>query len=159
MKLARLLLVALLGVGAFIQPSFAQESPECSDGADNDGDGNIDYPADTHCTSEQDDTESFEGVRDYFPTIRYNARRNLFLGDVPAEAETCSSYRGVLLKKVRDGADATVGRALTSRSGDWSIRKGDPHGRFYARILRAVKETPDGYVICEGDRTPTIRLP
>lgn len=33
-------------------------SPQCSDGIDNDGDGNIDYPADTGCTSESDNTES-----------------------------------------------------------------------------------------------------
>lgn len=34
--------------------------PECSDGADNDGDGHIDHPADPQCTSPQDDSEAPE---------------------------------------------------------------------------------------------------
>lgn len=31
---------------------------ECSDGADNDGDGNVDFPSDAQCTSPSDDDES-----------------------------------------------------------------------------------------------------
>jgi len=34
------------------------DRPECNDGKDNDGDGEIDYPADSDCTSPYDDSES-----------------------------------------------------------------------------------------------------
>ncbi len=31
--------------------------PQCSDGKDNDGDGNVDYPEDKECSAKDDDSE------------------------------------------------------------------------------------------------------
>jgi hypothetical protein len=39
------------------------EFPECSDGVDNDEDGNIDFPADLQCTSAEDDSELAPGFQ------------------------------------------------------------------------------------------------
>ena len=62
--LACLLLVALFGPFSHIKgagiSSFSltiQPSPQCDDGGDNDGDGSIDYPDDSGCSSSSDDSE------------------------------------------------------------------------------------------------------
>lgn len=39
-----------------------QNTPECNDGVDNDGDGRIDYPNDLGCADVNDDTEDSEGT-------------------------------------------------------------------------------------------------
>ena len=40
-----------------LTPGGSSGKPECSDGEDNDGDGLVDYPNDTGCTSADDDSE------------------------------------------------------------------------------------------------------
>ncbi|MBN2101975.1 MAG: hypothetical protein JW716_03840 [Candidatus Aenigmarchaeota archaeon] len=51
--------VLILAVGLFaLAPATNAAKPECSDKIDNDGDGNVDYPADAGCTSKQDNDES-----------------------------------------------------------------------------------------------------
>jgi hypothetical protein len=83
-------LPALLFVLLMASSSTVAATPRCSDRADNDGDGLVDYPADPGCTSGTDDTElgnppthgwifcanehefcSFSGTRE----VRYGANR------------------------------------------------------------------------------------
>lgn len=47
----------LVASGSFVTPNCAP-SPQCADGADNDGDGQIDYPNDLGCQNSSDDNES-----------------------------------------------------------------------------------------------------
>lgn len=49
------------GGGALVEIRFTVA--QCDDGIDNDGDGLIDYPADTGCTSASDETETYDTVK------------------------------------------------------------------------------------------------
>jgi hypothetical protein len=54
------------GEGTFV---YLFGGPSCSDGTDDDHDGNADYPADTQCASAGDANERLSGAQTYAPTV------------------------------------------------------------------------------------------
>ena len=138
------------------------DEPECSDGADNDGDGATDFPDDVDCQSVEDDSEEDVGGRfESNITIRYDrdAQPAAFKGKVGSPRSECKVGRTVVLKKVVPGPNRTVGQDTTNRNGNWRIVKRRARGRFYAVVRGQTKQSASGAtVVCLKDRSVTIRV-
>jgi hypothetical protein len=89
-------------------------------------------------------------------TIRYNTSGDAFRGQVFSGRASCRANRTVRLYKVRPGPDRFIGRDRTNQLGVWRIPRDNPHGRFYARVLRRVTTGYAHFHRCLGDRSPTI---
>ncbi len=134
--------------------------PECDNGIDDDGDGKIDFPADRQCENPEDNSERDIGGRFASTiTIRYDADDNAFKGSVASARGGCQRDRRVILKRVRAGRDPVLGRDQTGRFGNYRIRKARAFGRFYTIVRPKRFTTAAGaLIVCERDRSPTIRL-
>lgn len=136
--------------------------PECSDGLDNDNDGQTDFPNDPDCSNVEDDSETDVGGRfESNISIRYNraARPRAFKGKVGSPRAECKAGRLVRLKKVVPGPNRTVGQDTTNENGNWRVVKRRARGRFYAVVRAQSKVSASGAtLVCGGDRSVTIRV-
>jgi hypothetical protein len=132
----------------------------CNDGMDNDGDGLVDVPEDDGCFSYSDGNE----LTCHWPcrrpkvTIRYTARRDLFVGDV-AHPGTCAPDRTVVVMEDRR-RDRIVGRATSGDDGRWSVSFATARGSFFAVLESRTFVSSEGDTTrCAEDRSKTIRVP
>ncbi len=89
-------------------------------------------------------------------TISYSHEFFTFSGEVRS-ATRCERRRDVVLKRVREGRDPIVGRDVTNRRGRWSVRVPGADGRFYAKVLKRTFVDNETRVICQADRSRTVR--
>ncbi|MDQ3982914.1 MAG: hypothetical protein M3271_09585 [Actinomycetota bacterium] len=92
-------------------------------------------------------------------TIAYEAGKSpKFTGKVGSDARECRRARDVTVKKVKRGADLTVGKATTNAKGKYVVPARQSNGRFYAKVSKATVENEDGQTIrCGAARSRTIR--
>ena len=92
-------------------------------------------------------------------TITYEAGKSpKFAGKVGSDEAMCKRARDVTIKKVRKGADRTVGKATTNTKGVYTVPARQAKGRFYAKVSKATVENDDGQTItCSPARSKTIR--
>ena len=88
-------------------------------------------------------------------TIRYVAPA--FKGVVKT-ATKCKGQRQVVVRRIRKGPDALIGRDTTGADGKWSVREPDANGRYYAKVLRRAFTSSGTQVVCQGDRSVTRRV-
>ena len=89
-------------------------------------------------------------------TIRYNTDQNQFQGKVLSDRQACVRNRTVNVFKALVGADRLIGTATTGEFGFWSLPKADPHGNYYARVLRRHFGGYGHSHLCLGDRSRVI---
>jgi len=85
------------------------------------------------------------------------SRNDPFHGHV--SSTFCHKNRTVKVfhKRVPTGHHLSL-KAKTDQVGRWAIDADNAHGRFYARVPRAVKHRADGTkVVCDTDRSATHR--
>ena len=91
-------------------------------------------------------------------TIAYNGRRNVFTGRVTSESARCEAGRGVVVKKVKRGKDATVGKARTNRRGRYAVAERNAEGRYYSKVKRKqFAGRNNRTIVCKPARSRTIR--
>lgn len=69
----------------------------------------------------------------------------------------CKAKREVVLKRVQEGPNATVGRDTTNRSGEWRVVEGAAKGRYYAKLLKRTFTQGDVKVVCGAARSRTVQ--
>jgi hypothetical protein len=62
------------------------------------------------------------------------------------------------VRKVRKGPDKLVGKATTNAKGKWSVPEADPHGRFYAKVLKRIFMQGDNEVTCGGAKSKVLKV-
>ena len=63
-----------------------------------------------------------------------------------------------MIKKVKRGADPTVGKATTNTKGRYSAPARQANGRFYSKVSKATVENDDGETItCGAARSRAIK--
>jgi Bacterial Ig-like domain (group 1) len=134
---------------------------ECSDGIDNDGDGQVDFPADPGCDDAQDDTEVSEGSETIFAdsevTIGYG--KGAFKGQVTSTDDRCEPQRVVKIKKAKPGKDGNAGSDTTNAQGRYRVSKPNADGRYYARVAkREITLATGDVLVCRGARSSTIKV-
>ncbi|MDQ4124687.1 MAG: hypothetical protein M3134_03675 [Actinomycetota bacterium] len=92
-------------------------------------------------------------------TLTYKSGRNAkFAGKVDSDEPMCKRARKVTIKKVKRGADPTVGTATTNTKGKYTAPARRANGRFYAKVSKATVENQNGETItCGAARSRTIR--
>ena len=92
-------------------------------------------------------------------TIAYDAGRNpKFTGKVGSAEPMCKRGRDVTVKKVKRGADQTVGKGLTNIKGKYSVPARNGKGRFYAKVSKETTQNDDGdRITCQAAKSRTIR--
>ena len=88
-------------------------------------------------------------------TIKYVAPA--FKG-VVRTATKCKDQRQVVVRRIRKGPDALVGRDTTGADGKWQVREPSANGRYYAKVLRRTFTSSGTQVVCQGDRSATRRI-
>lgn len=132
--------------------------PECSDGADNDHDGAIDFPADHGCVSELDDSEFQEAPpAPSRVVVAFNQRTHRFVGWVASSLDKCKVNRAVVLYRVEPGRDRALWWAATAASGAWRTRSfPSVHGRFYAIVTEVVVRVEQDFARCLDGRSAQV---
>jgi hypothetical protein len=82
-------------------------------------------------------------------------RHGRFRGVLSSPVAGCEVGRQVLVLKVRRGADARVGTAITRADGSWRLAKAKKRGRYYATSVRVA--VPDR-AECPAVRSRTVRI-
>ena len=92
-------------------------------------------------------------------TIAYESGRNpKFTGKVGSGEPMCKRARDVTVKKVKRGADLTVGKAVTNAKGVYNVPARNANGRFYSKVSKSTTENDDGErVTCQAARSKAIR--
>ena len=92
-------------------------------------------------------------------TIAYEGGKSpKFTGKVGSAEPMCKRARDVTVKKVKRGADQTVGKAVTNRRGKYTVPARNGNGRFYAKVSKATVENDDGdRVTCQAAESKRIR--
>ena len=106
---------------------------------------------------ETEDCESRINI-DYRTNFSDQDPRNAFVGSVSSEAKSCESARPVVVKKVKKGSDAVVGRTTTNAKGKYKVFERNPRGRFYAKVKKSEGTAGGSPVLCLGDRSKTITV-
>ncbi|MDQ4025651.1 MAG: hypothetical protein M3217_09220 [Actinomycetota bacterium] len=89
-------------------------------------------------------------------TISYSGRA--FKGKVDSGEPMCKRARRVQIKKIKDGKDPTVARAVTNARGAYTAPEPNARGRFYAQVAKSTTENDDGdRVTCQAARSKAIR--
>jgi hypothetical protein len=91
-------------------------------------------------------------------TIHWNSGADKFAGKVSSTDNGCVQGRTVKVFKVRVGADHLVGSNTTGATGRYSISRAGAHGKYYAKVTKAVSGTYGSTEVCDGDRSPTITV-
>lgn len=112
-----------------------------------------------HDADEADAPAAQQASCDSTVTIAYEAGKNpKFTGKVGSDEPMCKRARDVTIKKVKRGADRTVGKATTNAKGKYTVPARQTRGRFYAKVSKATTENGDGQpVTCKPARSRTIR--
>ena len=89
-------------------------------------------------------------------TIRYTGLA--FKGAVKSVGK-CEPRREVVVRKIRRGPDAVIGRDTTNSRGGWKVaeRNAKP-GRYYAKVLKRVFTQSDVQITCKGARSDNERV-
>lgn len=134
------------------------DPPECSDGIDNDADGDTDVD-DPSCFSEHDPTEATTDPVDerYERTVtlafsEWSRDRVVVFGRVEVAAAVAECIEGVPVRIHRrsGGGWTRAATVSTSRTGWYVVVLPDLAGRYRATALRHVAVPPDGsYVVCD----------
>lgn len=140
-------------------------NPACSDGVDNDGDGQVDGN-DPGCSGPNDTTEGDGGTGGGEKirvatnlTIRYDAEANAFKGAAGSSRKRCQRGRLVRVKKIVPGPNRTIGRDRTNKFGNWRVDKRRVNGRYYAVVTKKKFTLPSGDIlVCQRDRSVIIKL-
>lgn len=92
-------------------------------------------------------------------TIAYESgKAPKFTGKVGSDEPMCRRARDVTVKKVKRGADPTVGKATTNAKGKYTVPARNANGRFYAKVSKATVENDEGQTItCGGARSRAIK--
>lgn len=91
-------------------------------------------------------------------SLSISYKRGAFKGRVRSDSRRCETGRRIVLKKVKPGKDATVGRDRTDGDGRWKIPKRKPEGRYYAKAKRKQYDGGDNRtIVCKAARSRTIR--
>jgi hypothetical protein len=90
-------------------------------------------------------------------TISINYARTAFTGAVNSAAK-CEPKRKVIVRKVRKGPDTLIGKDTTDNKGKWSVAFEDPHGKYYAKVLKRVFTQLDTEVTCNGAKSKVLRV-
>jgi hypothetical protein len=91
--------------------------------------------------------------------ITLNKNRKRWSGTVFSDDERCVAGRTVRLKKARRGrADKVVQTTTTGEAGGYSMRHKANAGRYYAKLVRSQFAEDINTVVCQGDRSRTIRV-
>ena len=88
-------------------------------------------------------------------TIRYVTPA--FKGIVKT-ATKCKDQRQVVVRRIRQGPDALVGRDTTGADGKWNVRESGADGRYYAKVLKRSFTSSGNQIVCQGDRSETRRV-
>jgi hypothetical protein len=96
-------------------------------------------------------------------TINFKRSKNLFFGKLKSSFEGCKPGRKVRLKKVKKGADPTVGKDTSGSDGSWSIKKTNgrrfPNGKYYAIAKPKTLTTIGGdQVDCQKGKSKTRKV-
>ena len=147
---------------ASINVLAGEGDPECSDGLDNDGDGDIDGN-DPGCADAADDDESDDPPPppnrvDTDVTFGHNNSGNSpFFGRVDSDKKKCEKNRLVKVKKT--GSGNTVAKDRTDGSGNWRKKHGKnlKDGRYFAKVKKKQFTNSKGrLIICRGAKSPSF---
>ena len=131
---------------------------ECSDGVDNDGDGDIDGNDGGCADGDNDESTGDEPdreVRNTTVTGRYDDSQNRHEGRIKAKPRKCKVGRVTIVKQVQPGADDVVGRDKTNSDGEFTVRDPNADGTFYSVAKRKAFTNANGVrIICKKDRSP-----
>ena len=131
--------------------SSGAPDPECSDGADNDGDGLIDFPNDPGCSSANDDSEA-DGGGDTPSTISAKYKNKAIKGKVGSDVGACVGGRKVIVKK----GTKTVGSDTTANSGAYSVKVGKKKGKYQAIVKP--RSVDGGAVQCLQEKSKKVTV-
>ena len=122
---------------------IVQEDPACDDGADNDGDGFIDFPDDPGCDSDADDSE--EPFNSPDPTKTNHPRntnikfdhsgrdRLTIFGDLDAPGfPECHKQEIIKVQRRTNGRWVTKKTTSTNGKGKWAVEINDMVSKFRA---------------------------
>lgn len=92
--------------------------------------------------------------------IHWKGHHHRFKGNVDSKKEQCVHGRTVDVFKVRQGPNRLIGSDVTGNRAKYSIKykKKNPHGKFYAKVL---KSSSGGYGhshVCQKARSDTIKI-
>jgi hypothetical protein len=125
---------------------------ECSDGVDNDGDGEIDLN-DRDCRSADDPSEA--PLTQTSVTLRYKRRPPRgFTGQVGTGYARCQRGRRVVIRRTDHGI---VGRDRTDGDGNFFVPFPPRRGFYQARVLERTVTINGEPFTCSADRSPVIR--
>ncbi|MGH2808037.1 MAG: hypothetical protein ACRDKT_12270 [Actinomycetota bacterium] len=137
---------------ATIAWSTAPHFPECNDGVDNDGDGNVDL-ADRGCRDASDDIEA---DADPSVTLRFRSRRPRgFIGMVSHPVAGCRTRRLVTVRRIGSGV---IGRDRTGPEGRYFEAANRRPGRYRARAAARTITIDGQSVTCGSHSSPIIRI-
>lgn len=102
---------------------------QCSDGLDNDGDGDVDL-ADAGCTDLLDDSEDSDQPLEVASKITAKYKAGAFKGKVSSDDPDCVGGRKVTVKKGKKKKGTTT----TTATGAWKIKKAAPKGKYTATV-------------------------
>ena len=135
---------------------------ECSDGQDNDGDGNIDGNDEGCADGDGDESTGDTPAQQTTPTTvtgRYDDNQNRHEGRVRAKPRKCKIGRVTIVKQVQPGQDDVVGRDKTNGDGEFAIPDRNANGNFYSVAKRKVFTNSNGVrIICQKDRSKTYNV-
>lgn len=145
------------------QTQTPPSNPECSDGVDNDGDGQTDFPNDPECNNPEDNSEADIGGRfNTSLTFRYDRNGNppAFKGQVISDRKECTQRRMVKIRRVKKGRDPVVAKDRSNNKGNYvAVKKHIRRGKYYSRTPKVVKTSASGAtLVCLGARSSTVKL-
>lgn len=88
-------------------------------------------------------------------SLGYRTAAGKFAGRLESPLVGCRAARPVVVWRVRDGADAKVGRATTAKDGRWSLAREPRKGTYYASSARVVVP---GEGECSATTSDRLRL-
>ena len=135
-------------------PPFCEEpepEPEPSESGSASSSPSSSPSGSTSPTPGDDEPERYDSVI----TIKYPDPA--FKG-VVRTAGKCRREREVVLRRIRKGPDALIGRDTTGADGKWKVREPNADGRYYAKVLKRAFADSETEVICRGDRSRTRRV-
>jgi hypothetical protein len=91
-------------------------------------------------------------------SVTIKATADGFKGHVDSGQSKCIAGRTVKVKKRVDGPDKTIGKDTTGSQGKYSVPANNPHGRYYAKVLRSESTSYGHSHICEAARSDTIHV-
>lgn len=90
--------------------------------------------------------------------LAYKTKLKSFVGTVDS-VKRCERGRRVILRRAREGRDATLGEATTDKSGAYTLKQKQPtKGRYYAEVLSDPVGKYGVLFVCSRAHSKTINI-